>query len=64
MFIPEQVRKKTEKGLNKLLKEGLDGKFKMKVIAAGGNMPVVEWSVKVLLNNLKMATGMIIITKK
>jgi two-component system, chemotaxis family, CheB/CheR fusion protein len=64
MFIPEPARKKTEKDMNKLLNKGLDGKFKMKVIAAGGNMPVVEWSVKVLLNNLKMATGMIIITKK
>jgi hypothetical protein len=36
----------------------------MQVIAAGGNMQVIEWTVNVLLNNLKMATGMIIITKK
>jgi PAS domain S-box len=64
MFIPEPVRKKTEKDMNKLLKKVLNGKFKMQVIAAGGNMPVVEWSVNVLLNNQKMAAGMIISNKK
>ncbi|MCX6234077.1 MAG: PAS domain-containing protein [Bacteroidetes bacterium] len=64
MFIPEPVRKKTEKDMNRLLNKMLDGKFKMQVIEAGGYMPVVEWSVNVLLNNLKMPAGMIIITKK
>jgi two-component system CheB/CheR fusion protein len=63
MFIPEPVQKKVEKELNKRLNEALDGKFKMQVIAAGGNTPVAEWSVNVLLNNLKMPAGMIIITK-
>jgi two-component system CheB/CheR fusion protein len=64
LLIPEPVRKKTEKEFNKLLKKMLDGKIKMQVIAAGGNMQVVEWSVNVLLNNLKIAAGMIIINKK
>jgi two-component system CheB/CheR fusion protein len=64
IFVPERARKRTEKELNKLLNKGLDCKFKMQVIAAGGNMQVIEWTVNVLLNNLKMATGMIIITKK
>ena len=41
-----------------------DGKFKMQVIAAGGKMPVVEWSVNVLLNNLKIASRNDFITKK
>jgi hypothetical protein len=50
--------------MNKLLEKGLDGKFKMQVMEAGGNMPVVEWSVNILLNNLKITTGMMIITKK
>jgi two-component system, chemotaxis family, CheB/CheR fusion protein len=63
MFIPEQARKKTEKDLNKLLNKGLDGKLKTQVLAAGGNMPIVEWSANVMLNNLKMATGIIIIKK-
>jgi two-component system CheB/CheR fusion protein len=64
MFVPEPERKKTEKYINKILKEGLDCKFKMQVIAAAGKKPVVEWSVTVLLNNQKRATGMIIITNK
>jgi len=64
MFIPEPVRKKAEKDLKKLLNEGRDSKFKMQVIAASGKMPVVEWSVNVLFNDLKMAVGLIIITKK
>ena len=50
--------------MNKLLTEVLDGKFKMQVIAAGGNMRVIEWSVNILLDNLKTASGMILITKK
>jgi len=62
-FIPEPVQKKTEKELNKLLKEGLDAKYKMQVIIAGGIMPVVECSVIVLLNELKTPAGIIIITK-
>jgi two-component system CheB/CheR fusion protein len=64
MFIPEPVRKKTEKDMNRLLNKMLDSKFKMQVIAAGDYMPVVEWSVNVLLNNQKMAAGMILINKK
>ncbi len=64
MFIPEPVRKKTEKDMNEMLNRLTGGKFKMQVIAAGGNVKVVEWSVNVLVNSLKMATGMIIIIKK
>jgi two-component system CheB/CheR fusion protein len=64
MFIPEPVRKKTEKDMKRLLNKMHDSKFKMQVMAAGGYMPVVEWSVNVLLNNQKMAAGMILINKK
>ncbi|HEX7412254.1 MAG TPA: chemotaxis protein CheB, partial [Bacteroidales bacterium] len=60
MFIPEPVRKKTEKDMIKLLNKGLDATLKMKVLAAGGKIPVVEWYVNILLNNLKMKTGRII----
>ncbi|HEX9252434.1 MAG TPA: PAS domain S-box protein, partial [Ignavibacteriaceae bacterium] len=63
-FIPEPARKKTEKGMNEMLNRLTGGKFKMQVIAAGGNVRVVEWSVNVLVNSLKTATGMIIIIKK
>jgi two-component system CheB/CheR fusion protein len=64
MFIPKAVQKKTEKELNKLLNKVWDGKFKMQVITAGGTISVVEWFDNILLNNLKMVTGMIIFTKK
>ncbi|MCX6320336.1 MAG: PAS domain-containing protein [Bacteroidia bacterium] len=64
MFIPEPARKKTENEMNKLLKKELDGKFKMQVIATGGNTSDVKCSVNVLLNNLKMATGMILSLKE
>ena len=64
MFIPEPMRKKVEKDMNKLLNVTIDGKIKMQVKAAGGKMPVVEWSVHVLLNNLKIPAGMLLITKK
>ena len=63
MFIPEPVRKKTEKDLNKLLNEAQDGKFKMQVMSAKGNMQV-EWSVNILLNNLKLPVGMVLIRRK
>jgi two-component system CheB/CheR fusion protein len=63
LFIPEPLRKKTEKNMNRLLKEARDGKFKMQVIEAGGNLSIIEWHVNVLFNNLKMPAGMIIITK-
>lgn len=64
MFLPEPVRKKTEKDMNRLLNKMLDSKLKMQVIAAVGYIPVIEWSVNVLINNQKMAAGMIIINKK
>ena len=64
MFVPEPVRKKTEKDLNKLLNKLPGGKFKMQVIATGGKMSEVEWSASVLQNNLKMTTGIILTSKK
>jgi len=64
MFIPEPVRKQTEKNMEKLLNGGSDNKFKTKVIAAGDKIPVVELSVNVLLNDQKRTAGMVIITKK
>ena len=64
MFVPEPVRKKTEKDLNGMLKRLTGGKFKMQVIAANGSVQVVEWSANVMSNNLKVATGIIIMIKK
>ncbi|MCX6252341.1 MAG: PAS domain-containing protein [Bacteroidetes bacterium] len=64
MFIPENLRKKTENDINKILNKLLGGKFNMQVLAAEGNMTVDKWSVSVLLNNLKMPAGMILSLKK
>ena len=64
MFIPEQARKKVKNDLNKVFNEMRDGKIKMQVIAAEGKVQVVELSVNVLLNNLKMAEGIILSLKK
>jgi two-component system, chemotaxis family, CheB/CheR fusion protein len=63
MFIPEPDRKKTEKDMNRLLNELQDGKLKMQVIAAGGNLQIVEWSVNIVQNIQKMPAGIIMITK-
>jgi two-component system CheB/CheR fusion protein len=63
LFIPLPVQIKVEKDMNKQLNQMLDGKYKMKVIAAGGNMLAIEWSLNVLLNNLKMPAGMILSLK-
>ena len=62
MFIAEPDRKKTEGDLNKQLNEGVDGKYKMQVIAVGGKIQDVEWIINVLQNDLKK-TGMIIMRK-
>jgi two-component system CheB/CheR fusion protein len=64
LFIPETERKSTENNFNKLQSKLLNGKSKMQVIAAGGTITVVKCSVNVLLNNLKMAAGMILSLKK
>jgi two-component system CheB/CheR fusion protein len=64
MFIPETVRKKTEKDMNKLLHKMIDGKIKMQLIAAGGKIQVIEWSVNVLLNSLKKPAGILLSQKK
>jgi two-component system, chemotaxis family, CheB/CheR fusion protein len=63
LLIPESVRKKTEKELNKFMKGGLDSNYKMQVITADGTPSMTECSINILLNSLKMATEMIIITK-
>ncbi len=63
LFIPKSLHKKTEKKMKKLLNDAHDCKYKVEVNAIEGKLLVVEWTVKVLLNNLKKAVGMILITK-
>jgi two-component system CheB/CheR fusion protein len=63
MFIPEPDQKMTEKDLHKLLYELQASKIEMQVIAAGGLIPVVEWSVNVLRDLQNLPAGMILIAK-
>jgi two-component system, chemotaxis family, CheB/CheR fusion protein len=63
LFIPEPVQRKSERLLNKMLKDREDGKFKVQTMKAGKNTQIVEWSVKVILNKDKTSTGLILTTK-
>ena len=64
LLTPAAERKKTEKVMNKLLHEVHDSKFKMQVLAARGNMPLVEWAFVKLPDNQKMTTEVILIMKR
>jgi two-component system CheB/CheR fusion protein len=63
LFIPESLRKKTQKELTKLLEQAKNNKIIMQVISTGDNSMEIEWLVNVLFNNLQKPSGMII-TKK
>jgi two-component system CheB/CheR fusion protein len=63
LFIPEREQKKVEKEFNRILSQKMDGKYKMKVLAAEGNIPAIEWTINTLLNNLKIPAGMILSLK-
>jgi len=64
MFIPESLRKKTEKEMKKILNDRQDTRFKMQLIKSGGNKIEADWSVLVLLDNFKVQSGMILSLKK
>ncbi len=55
LFIPEPNRGKTEKNMNMLLNGLQDDKIKMQVIATGGLIQVVEWTVHVERNLQRIA---------
>lgn len=63
LFVPEPAQKKTEKDLDKLLKEASDSKIKMQLIGSGANMKVVEWYAYPLLNKMNVSTGMMLMKK-
>ena len=62
-FIPEPMRKKTQKELAKLLEQAKNDKINMQVISDNNNETNIEWSVNVLFNNLQIPSGMIITRK-
>jgi two-component system CheB/CheR fusion protein len=63
-FIPESLRKKTEKEMKKILSESKDTRFNMQLITAGGKLIEADWSVMVLLDNYKAPSGLILSIKK
>jgi two-component system CheB/CheR fusion protein len=64
MFIPEPLQKKCEKDLKKLMSGVQNSNLKMEVITADGKPKPTTCSVNILLNNLKMSTGMILTFRK
>lgn len=63
-FIPEPLKKKTEKEMKKILSESKDTRFNMQLITAGDKLIEAEWAVMVLLDNFKTPSGMILSIKK
>jgi PAS domain S-box-containing protein len=63
LLVPRAEQKKTGTKLLNLIETANDGKVIMQVNASGGLLPEVEWSVKVLRNDLNQATGIIMGTK-
>jgi len=64
MFVPEKMQKNIEKEMKTLVGKMIDGKIKMKMFNAEGKLSDVEWSVNVLLNNLKLPIGILLSQKK
>jgi len=64
LFIPEPKQKRVVKELNKILNETLNCKYQMQVTASGGKLTDIEWSINVLINNLKNPAGLMLIIKK
>ena len=63
-FVSEPLRKKTEKDFHKMLKEKVDANYKMEMTTSEENKCEVEWTVNILLNNLQVATELILIAKR
>jgi two-component system CheB/CheR fusion protein len=63
LFIPEPLRKKTQKELKKLLEQAKNDKITMRVISAKNQKTDIEWSVNVLFNNMQIPSGIIMTNK-
>ena len=63
MFVPCNDMKKAESDINALLNKMMDGSIKIKIITARGKTEVCEWLVIVLMNNMKMAAGLLLVQK-
>ena len=63
LFVPTPDQQKTEDDLSKLMKVGQTSNYRMPVFINDGNKKIVDWTVNVYLNSLKIASEMIIIAK-
>jgi two-component system, chemotaxis family, CheB/CheR fusion protein len=63
LFIPETLRKDTEKQMNKLLKKTGNNNIKMQVITTGTKEHEIDWKVNVHFNNLEKPSEIMIIAK-
>jgi two-component system, chemotaxis family, CheB/CheR fusion protein len=63
LFIPAKALEKTEKVLNRCLKNRPAAHIKLQIIASEGKFLWTEWSVNLLTDELNNPTGLIIFTK-
>ena len=61
MFVTEPTQSKTRQTLKKMINNLQGGRFKPEVIAAKGNTTEVIFTAKVLVNEMKEATGMVLL---
>jgi two-component system CheB/CheR fusion protein len=62
-FVPEPLRKRTEKEMKKILNNSLENNIKMMLITAEGQIEA-DILLLILLNNVKVPSGMILSIKK
>ena len=62
VFVPEKHQKGVERDIKALLTKGLNGRIKIRVMAARGEMQDVDFFVNLSLNKMKKAEGLILST--
>ena len=60
LFVPQPMQKKVEKDINKIMNEMQDDKYKMKIIAGGGNIETIQCSINGLHSTLNLPSGIIV----
>lgn len=62
IFVPEKYHKGVDRDIKALLTKGLNGRIKIRVLTARGEMQVVDFFVNLSLNKMKKAEGLILST--
>jgi len=62
MFVPDKYHQSVERDIKALLTKGLNGRIKIRVLVASGEMQVVDFFVNLSLNKMKKAEGLILST--